>query len=132
MPGADVGIFSAQISFHRTSIMEQSTPFPQIIRSLSYPIENSRISRNPRQVLAASTGSSSTSSVQPDKHPNVLHLLLVVNIYVLCTRVALWSGLSGSAQQMCLVLCGCFNSPVRMDQPTSALSLCPLVFLPLK
>lgn len=101
--------------------MEQATTFPQIISPLSYPTENGRTSRNPRQVLAASTGSSSASSMQPDKHPNVLHLLLVVNIYVLCTRIALCSGLSGSAQQMYLVLCSCFKTPVRMDQPTSAL-----------
>lgn len=121
MPGAAVGIFSTQTSLQRTGSIDQSTTFPQIISPLSHPIGNGRISRNPRQVLATSTGSSSASSVQPDEHPNELHLLLVVNIYVLCTRIALCSGLSGSAQQMCLVLCGCFKSSVRMDQPTSAL-----------
>lgn len=82
MPDRGVGIFSTQISLQRTSSTEQPTTFPQPVSPLSFLIENDRISRNARQVLAASTGRSSTPSLQPDKHPNMLHLLHVVNIYV--------------------------------------------------
>lgn len=129
MPGAGDGIFSTQISLQRTSSTEQSTTFPQIISPLSYPIENGRISGNPGQVLATSTGSSSASSVQPDKHPNVLHLLLLW--IFMCRALELLCVQAWVVLHSRCVWCSVVASSLLLGWISQS-QLCTLVFLPLK
>lgn len=123
--------FFQLVSLQTPSGNEQSNIFLQIVTPVLFPIGNGRTSRNPRQVVAASVESSSTS-VQPEKHTRTCCVCCVLWIH-LCFAVELLRVQAWVVVHMhTLVHCGCFNPPVRRYPPPRAPSHHTLVSLLLK